>query len=100
MAKKKKEEVKEEPKHVLTLNEYDVLTMDMQCLGADWERKAIIEELQRRRIQLIDIANSAGKSELEVESRKTAEGLFIAINFIEKLPAFESRCECQECGAI
>ena len=98
MTKKQKE--KELPKHVLTLDEYDVLTLDMQCLGADNERQAIITELQRRRVQLIEIANAAGKSQLEVEARTTAEGLLAAINFINKLKALEDRCGCSECGAL
>jgi hypothetical protein len=96
MARKKKEL----PKHVLTLDEYDVLTMDMQCLGALTERNAIIQELQYKRVQLIGIADSAEKTQLAVECRDAAEGLFIAINFIEKMKHLEDRCGCRECGAI
>lgn len=97
---KKKEEVKEQPKHVLTLDEYDTLVMDAQCLGAQHERDAILDELIRRRVHLLDIARAAGESELKVEANATAEGLYIAVNFINSLPAYESRCGCRECGVV
>ena len=91
---------KEQPKHVFTLDEYDVMTLDLKCEGALDERDAIIKELQYKRVQLIGIADSAEMTQLAVECRAAAEGLFIAINFIEKMKHYEDRCGCRECGVI
>lgn len=101
MAKKKKEEVKEEPKHVLTLDEYDVLTMDMQCLGAENERKAIIEELRREVLHIFSLNRKTGEgTDLHKELAHLNVGLNTAIRIIESMPQLEDRCGCRECGVI
>jgi DNA segregation ATPase FtsK/SpoIIIE-like protein len=101
MARKRKEEVKEEPKHVLTLDEYDVLTMDMQCLGASEERQAIVDELRREVQQLFKLNRKTGQgTNLHKEIAALEIGLNVAIRIIEGMPQYEDRCVCRECGAI
>jgi hypothetical protein len=101
MARKKKEEVKEQPKHVLTLDEYDVLTMDMQCEGASNERQAIIDELRREMLHLFKLNRKTGEgTNLHKEIAALNVGLNTAIRIIENMPKLEDRCGCRECGAI
>jgi hypothetical protein len=101
MARKKKEEVKEEPKHVFTLDEYDVLTMDLQCEGASWERQAIIDELHREVLHLFNLNRKTGEgTNLHKEIAALTVGLNTAIRIIEGMPQFEDRCGCRECGVI
>lgn len=101
MARKKKEEIKEEPKHVLTLDEYDVLVMDMQCEGAEYERKAIVDELRREMLHLFNLNRKTGKgTNLHKEIAALNVGLNTAIRIIEQMPQLEDRCGCRECGVI
>lgn len=83
-----------------TLEEYDVFTLDMKCEGALEERKAIIEELQRRKIQILELTKIARNTELGESASYAIEGISVAIGFIEKLRHYEDRCGCPECGAI
>lgn len=100
MAKKKEPSAERKIYKDFTLDEFDVMAMDMQCEGAEHERNSVIAELHRRRLQLLDISKSAGETQLKVEARHASEGLLIAINFIGALPKFEDRCGCPECGAL
>lgn len=98
---KKKEQTKEQPKHVLTLDEYDVLTLDMQCLGAEHERQAIVDELRREVQHLFNLNRKTGEgTNLHKEIAALNVGLNTAIRIIEGMPKFEDRCGCRECGVI
>jgi len=85
-----------------TMEEFDVFTMDLQCEGAAHERRAIIEELQRRARQVNELSDlaPAGKLDSSVEWAILSYGLEMAVKIIYKMPQFESRCGCVECGAI
>jgi hypothetical protein len=85
-----------------TLDEYDVHTMDEQCNGAAKERADIIAELQRRAAQVNELSNlaPAGKLDSSVEWSILSYGLEMAVKIIYKMPQYESRCECPECGVL
>lgn len=96
---KKKKESKTERKvyRDFTLNEFDVFTMDLQCEGARHERKVTVEELLKAQLNLQKYSNGVGP-----ESKRVIDGLAsgvrLAIQLIERMPEFEDRCECSDCG--
>lgn len=103
--KKKKAEAPKEPVRKIyrdfTLEEFDVFTMDLQSEGAMHERGSIIEELKRRRNHIYDLMTAMPSgNEDSVKLVGYFVGLQVAIGYIEKMPAYEDRCGCVECGAI
>jgi hypothetical protein len=102
MSKEKKAKPERKIHKDFTMEEFDVFTMDLQCEGAAHERRAIIEELQRRARQVNELSDlaPAGKLDSSVEWAILSYGLEMAVKIIYKMPQFESRCGCTECGAI
>lgn len=101
MKKSKKESKPERKIHKdFTMDEYDIFTMDQQCQGALHERNAIITELQRRARHVNDLSNlaPAGKLDSSIEWAILSYGLEMAIKIVQKMPHYEDRCECPECG--
>jgi hypothetical protein len=97
---KKKKEVKTERKihKDFTLDEFDVFTMDLQCEGAMHERKAVIEELTKAKVNLQKYSNGVGYESKRVIDGM-ASGVGLAIQLIQTMPPFEDRCDCESCGA-
>jgi hypothetical protein len=106
-AKKQAEEIeKNKPERKIyrdfTLDEFDEFTMELQSLGAGYERGKILQELQRRRKYLFEAHQAMGTPDgpRQSEMLNYAMGMSMAIRFIEKLPKWEDNIGCPECGAI
>lgn len=95
MAKKK-----QEPIHKLTLDEYDVLTMDNQCAGALKERNDIILKLREVSSQMLTYKGWSNNTAFIEEMANAANGLIMACRIIDAMPHYEDRCGCSECGSI
>jgi hypothetical protein len=100
MAKHGKEEDRKIHKD-FTLNEFDVFTLDMQCVGAVLERDDIVKELKRRANDVKELSDFApgGKLDSSVEWAILSYGLEMAIKITQKMPQLDERYTCAECGA-
>lgn len=92
----KKKKVKQ-IKHVLTLDEYDELTMEHQKLGAKLERGNIVAELQRRANQLREFSDKADFVDGRDVFAQQARGMEMAIRFIGSVREYEDNVGCPEC---
>lgn len=99
MSKKEKQPTRKIYKD-FTLDEYDVFIMDKQCEGALSERNAIITELQLHAARLYQYSDTAGVVPDRDQFAQRAAGLKMAAKIIAKMPHYEDRCGCRECGAI
>jgi hypothetical protein len=93
--KKKPKEIK----HVLTLDEYDELTMEHQKLGAQLERGNIVAELQRRATQLREFSDKSDFVDGRDVFAQQARGMEMAIRFINGTREYEDNVGCPECEA-
>jgi hypothetical protein len=94
----KKKKVKQ-VKHVLTLDEYDELTMENQILGAKLERGNIVAELQRRADQLREFSDKSDFVDGRDVFAQQARGMEMAIRFIGGVREYEDNVGCPECEA-
>lgn len=97
MKKKKEKKTERKVYRDFTLAEFDVFTMDVECQGAQHERKAIVEELLKARLNLQRYSNGVGPESKRVIDG-IASGVRLALELIQVMPEYEDRCECSDCG--
>ena len=96
--KKNVEAQAQEIRKEYTLAEFDVLTMDLLAQGASEEREELIKALQIKAWQLRNFSELADKPGRGDEFMKYVVGLEMAIAILRKVPEYETRCECENCG--
>ena len=99
--KHKKKNVEAQAKEIrkeYTAAEFDVITMDLLAQGASEEREELIKALQIKAWQLRNFSELVDKPGRGDEFMKYAVGLEMAIAILRKVPEYENRCECENCG--
>lgn len=98
MKKKKEQKIQRKIYRDFTVEEFDVFTLDVECQGAKHERNAVVEELLKAQINLQNYSNEVGGPESKRVLEGIVSGVKLAVGLIRKMPEYEDRCECSQCG--
>lgn len=80
-----------------TLDEFDEFTMELQVLGAGYERGKLVSELTRRAKQLRELSEVSGLVPDLDQFARFASGLEMAVRIIEGTRNLEDNVGCPEC---